>query len=302
MVNHNAFDDATLTQPGAHQLRRRGLDEQRLSAADVRIVTGFIEPHFFAGFSGGPKGIVPGVAGIKTIMHLHNAADDRRSALDLGAAGGQPGAGRDARSGGAGAAALHGQRRGQPRGARSRRCGPAHYIERARNRLPLRGRATRPVDEPFDIVITTNSGYPLDQNLYQAVKGMSAAARIVRPGGAIIAAAECSDGLPDTATTAAAANAADASEAARDDRGARLRALRPVAGPEPGAGSAQGRGLPVLLARPERCAHAMLDADRRYRGHAGSAARPLRPLARVAVLPEGPQTVPYLMDEPLSPT
>ena len=46
-------------------------------------------------------------------------------------------------------------------------------------------------------MITTNSGYPLDQNLYQAIKGMSAAARIVRDGGAIIAAAECCDGLPD---------------------------------------------------------------------------------------------------------
>jgi nickel-dependent lactate racemase len=50
---------------------------------------------------------------------------------------------------------------------------------------------------PFDIVITTNSGYPLDQNLYQAVKGMKAAAQIVRPGGAIIIAAECWDGIPE---------------------------------------------------------------------------------------------------------
>ena len=55
----------------------------------------------------------------------------------------------------------------------------------------------RAVDSPFDIVVTTNSGYPLDQNLYQAVKGMSAAAEIVRPGGTIICAAECRDGLPD---------------------------------------------------------------------------------------------------------
>src|SRR4051794_41840172 len=54
-----------------------------------------------------------------------------------------------------------------------------------------------PVERPFDIVVTTNSGYPLDQNLYQAVKGMSAAAEVVRPGGTIIAAAECRDGLPD---------------------------------------------------------------------------------------------------------
>jgi nickel-dependent lactate racemase len=54
-----------------------------------------------------------------------------------------------------------------------------------------------PVPQPFDIVITTNSGYPLDLNLYQAVKGMSAAAQVVKPGGSIIAAAECWDGVPD---------------------------------------------------------------------------------------------------------
>ncbi len=53
------------------------------------------------------------------------------------------------------------------------------------------------VPQPFDIVITTNSGYPLDLNLYQAVKGMSAAAQVVKPGGAIIIAAECWDGIPE---------------------------------------------------------------------------------------------------------
>ena len=53
-----------------------------------------------------------------------------------------------------------------------------------------------PVSQPFDVVVTTNSGYPLDQNLYQSVKGLSAAARIVRPGGAIILVAACADGLP----------------------------------------------------------------------------------------------------------
>src|SRR5438445_7794625 len=54
-----------------------------------------------------------------------------------------------------------------------------------------------PVDSPFDVVLTTNSGYPLDQNLYQAVKGMSAAAQVVKPGGTIVCAAECRDGFPD---------------------------------------------------------------------------------------------------------
>ena len=54
----------------------------------------------------------------------------------------------------------------------------------------------QPVDEPFDIVVTTNSGYPLDQNLYQGVKGMTAAGRIVKEGGLVILACECSDGVP----------------------------------------------------------------------------------------------------------
>ena len=53
-----------------------------------------------------------------------------------------------------------------------------------------------PVPQAFDVVITTNSGYPLDQNLYQTVKGMSAAFEIVRPGGAILTVSECSDGIP----------------------------------------------------------------------------------------------------------
>ena len=52
------------------------------------------------------------------------------------------------------------------------------------------------VAAPFDIVVTTNSGYPLDQNLYQAVKGMSAGARILKPGGTLILASECRDGVP----------------------------------------------------------------------------------------------------------
>ena len=53
------------------------------------------------------------------------------------------------------------------------------------------------VEEPFEIVVTTNSGYPLDQNLYQGVKGMSAGARILKPGGCLILACECRDGVPD---------------------------------------------------------------------------------------------------------
>jgi nickel-dependent lactate racemase len=60
----------------------------------------------------------------------------------------------------------------------------------------VRESAMVPVNRLYDIVITTNSGYPLDLNVYQTVKGMSAAAQIVKEGGHIIVAAECWDGIP----------------------------------------------------------------------------------------------------------
>jgi len=60
-----------------------------------------------------------------------------------------------------------------------------------------RDTAMVPIPDLFDIGITTNSGYPLDLNLYQCGKGMSAAEQVVRQGGAIIMAAECSDGIPE---------------------------------------------------------------------------------------------------------
>jgi nickel-dependent lactate racemase len=53
------------------------------------------------------------------------------------------------------------------------------------------------VPERFDIALTTNSGYPLDLNVYQTIKGISAAARVLKAGGAIVAASECWDGIPD---------------------------------------------------------------------------------------------------------
>jgi len=70
------------------------------------------------------------------------------------------------------------------------------FAEHAAACAHVKDTAMRGVPLPFDVVLTTNSGYPLDQNLYQAVKGMSAAAKIVKPGGIIICAAECRDGLP----------------------------------------------------------------------------------------------------------
>ncbi len=197
IVNHNAFDDSTLRFMGTTSYGGDIWMNTDYLDADVRIVTGFIEPHFFAGFSGGPKGIIPGIAGIKTIMHLHNAqmiGDPRSTWAQLA---GNPVQG-EIRE----AVAMAPPHFMINVGINTRReitaLWAGHYIEAHETGCRfVAEHATRPVDEPYDIVITTNSGYPLDQNLYQAVKGMSAAARIVREGGAIVAVAECCDGLPD---------------------------------------------------------------------------------------------------------
>jgi nickel-dependent lactate racemase len=71
------------------------------------------------------------------------------------------------------------------------------FQEHAAACASARDKVMRAVDAPFDVVLTTNSGYPLDQNLYQAVKGMSAAVKVVKEGGTIICAAECRDGIPN---------------------------------------------------------------------------------------------------------
>jgi len=74
--------------------------------------------------------------------------------------------------------------------------GAMEVAHQAGTRL-VRESAMVAVDEPFDVVMTTNAGYPLDLNLYQAVKGISAAAQVVRKGGAILIASECWDGVPE---------------------------------------------------------------------------------------------------------
>ena len=196
IVNHNAFDDTTLTHLGRTSYGGEIWLNNEYLQADVRIVTGFIEPHFFAGFSGGPKGIVPGVVGIKTIMHLHNAQMIGNPRSTWAKLEGNPVQG-EIRE----AVAMAPPHFMVNVAVNARRDITAiwagHYL--TAHEIGCRfvaQHATCPVEALFDVVITTNSGYPLDQNLYQAVKGMSAAARIVKPGGAIIAAAECSDGLP----------------------------------------------------------------------------------------------------------
>ena len=195
--NHDAFDDAKLVRVGRNSYGSEVYFNKTYVEAKFKIVTGFIEPHFFAGFSGGPKGINPGVAGIKTILDFHNAEMIGHPLSTWGVIEGnilQDAATQNclmAKPDFMLNVTLNGEK--QITGVVAGDVIAAHR----EGRKFVKETAMYAVDEPFDIVVTTNSGYPLDQNLYQTVKGMSAAAQIVKQGGAIISASECSDGVPD---------------------------------------------------------------------------------------------------------
>jgi nickel-dependent lactate racemase len=197
VLNHEPENPAALVRVGVTADGAPALLNRHLVEADVRIVTGFIEPHFFAGFSGGPKGIMPGVAGLETVISNHGRRHIAHPNAAFGVTEGNPlwEELRDiARM--AGPSFLVNVTLNERRAITGVFAGDLIAAHRAGIEF-VRKSAMQPVPEPFDIVVTTNSGYPLDQNLYQAVKGMSAAARIVKPDGVIILAAECRAGIPD---------------------------------------------------------------------------------------------------------
>ncbi len=172
--------------------------------ADLRITTGFIEPHLMAGFSGGRKLIAPGCAGEETIKALHSPSFLEDPSCREGSIDGNPlhqelleiagMAGHDFIVN----VALDEERRitglfaGDP--IRAHTEGIAF----------VRGAVRAVVEEPADIVITTSAGYPLDLTYYQAIKGMTAALTAVRKGGVLILAAECAEGLGSPEFTAMA--------------------------------------------------------------------------------------------------
>ncbi|GAB7386998.1 nickel-dependent lactate racemase [Bacillaceae bacterium] len=197
VINHDAFDKEKLTYLGKSSRGAEVYLNKEYCESDFKIVTGFIEPHFFAGFSGGPKGVMPGIAGIETIMHFHSARLIGDPKSTWGLIEGNPVQEEAteiclmAKPDFMLNVALNGDKE-----ITAFFAGDVIEAHRAGCEY-VREHAMAACEEPFDIVITSNSGYPLDQNLYQAVKGMSAAHKIVKKGGAIICAAECSDGLPN---------------------------------------------------------------------------------------------------------
>jgi lactate racemase len=196
IVQHDAWDESNLAEVGSNRLGRRVRVNRAYAEALLRVLTGFIEPHLFAGFSGGPKSVLPGIADMESILDNHGPemiAHPRATwAVTWGnpiweemlqvAASTDPGFVLNV--------ALNRER--QITAAFGGEMAAAH----SQGVEYVRSQALYPVAQRFDVVIASNGGYPMDLNLYQAVKGMSAAAQVVRPGGDIIVVAECWDGIP----------------------------------------------------------------------------------------------------------
>jgi lactate racemase len=196
VVNHDAHDASMLAPAGVGQDGRLVFMNRDYVEADRRIVLGFIEPHFMAGFSGGYKGVFPGVADINSIMRYHDALMIGHSKTTWGVIDGNPTQQRIRHDGAlAPADFCINVTLNRHRAITRFFCGEVLAAHDAGCRYS-RETAMVACNRAFPIVVTTNSGYPLDQNLYQAVKGMSAAAQVVAPGGYIAAASRCNDGFP----------------------------------------------------------------------------------------------------------
>ena len=299
IVNHDAREMSEMGWVGRLGrdvpvwLNRRWLD------ADVRITTGFVEPHFFAGFSGGPKMVAPGLAALETVLVLHDAAriGDRRATW--GVTNGNP-VHDDIRAIAAATDVTFSldvvlDRDQRIVGAFAGDLAPMHEAAIAR----ARSIAMRPVAHRFDVVLTTGSGYPLDQNLYQAVKGMSAAYQIVREGGTIVCAAECRDGFPD--------HGSYRSELTRGLSPAELLAeieQRATAIPDQWQLQIQARiqnhaevVMHTSYLTDDALAAANLEQTSDIAARVRDALRRAGPDATLCVLPEGPQTIPYVTAE-----
>jgi len=298
IVVHDAFDEAELVSLGEVDggvpvwLNRTWVE------ADARITTGFVEPHFFAGFSGGPKMVAPGLAGFRTIMRLHDAEMIGSPRARWGVVEGNP---------------IHdGIRAIAARSGvdfsidvainRDRRithvaAGELFAVHRAVREV-VRRNAMQAFDRPFDVVVTTNSGYPLDQNLYQTVKGLSAAAQVVKPDGTIVCASACADGYPDHGEYLDILTRRDGPDALleminapghnRHDQWevqvqAQIQQRADVLLKTDGLSDEQVRAAHLTPIDD------VGDATRDALARSG-------PGARVCVLPEGPQTIPYLAE------
>lgn len=193
-VIHSAKNIGSLENLGSLSTGNTLYVNTLLKEADLVVAEGYIEGHFFAGFTGGPKSILPGVSGVETIMNNHSPRNIDHPKARCGVAEGNPiyeemlEAAHMAKLRFILNVVLDGCKR-----ILSAFAGDAVEAHRIGRVFALKCCGVKPV--PGDIVITSNGGYPLDRNLYQLVKGISNGALTAREGGVIVACGECIDGV-----------------------------------------------------------------------------------------------------------
>jgi nickel-dependent lactate racemase len=301
VLNHEPENPDALVQCATTRDGTPALLNRHLVEASFRIITGFIEPHIFAGFSGGPKGIMPGVAGLKTVMSNHGARNIGNPNAVFGITEGNPIweemrdiALRPGRS------FLLNVTLNEHRQITGVFAGDLLAAHKAGIEF-VRRSAMQPVKAPFEIVVTTNSGYPLDLNLYQGVKGMSAGARIMKTGGALILAAECREGVPPNSALDTLLRSAKSPEEI-------LTMLATPGFVRPEQWQAQIQALIQRKARvlvhssmtDETVRAAHLTPCHDISAEVSQRLQQLGPQARLAILPQGPLTIPYLAEEQLT--
>jgi len=302
VFQNNALDPDSHTFAGTTESGNEIWLHKEYIESDVRILTGFIEPHFFAGFSGGGKACMPGLALLETILRNHSVKNLDDPKATWGTTHGNPvweeiteaasivqptfllnvTLNRDKQ--------ITGVFAGDLEESHKRGCTFA------------RQSAMIPVKEPYDIVITCNSGYPLDLNLYQSIKGISAAAQIVKQGGSIIMAADCWDGIPGHGEYARLLLEADGPEhllqtirshgfSVQDMWQAQIQALLlQKANVYFNSKNLSDEQVVGAMLRP--CHSIEATVDKLIREHGQNAS--------ICILPQGPQSIPYIANKDFS--
>jgi len=196
VANHFARDDAAHVDLGTTFTRGTPVRlDRRLVEADIKIATGLVEPHFMAGYSGGRKVIAPGVAHKDTITTFHSARFMAHPKADNCTLDGNP---------------LHEEQLEIVKllgGAlalntvidEDRHLSFVNFGEIEASHMAavrhVRDYVRVSVGERFATVVTSAAGHPLDKTYYQTVKGMVSPMDIVAPGGDLIIASECSEGM-----------------------------------------------------------------------------------------------------------
>jgi len=162
--------------------------------SDLKVLTGFIEPHMWAGYSGGRKSILPGISSVETLQFMHGPEMISHPMTEYGLLEGnlfhEAGLQIMEKAGADFVVNVTLSKRREITGIFSGHPVKAH-LEGCRF---LARHCVRELDAPLDFIVTTNAGAPLDCNLYQSVKGMTGAATVVKPGGDILIATRCAEG------------------------------------------------------------------------------------------------------------